>query len=172
MKCAMLAFIRFYQRQISPWFPRRCRFSPTCSQYALEAVSRYGALRGGWLAFKRDVYKRQDVLQAVIGQSLNRFTPMQMVCYVPVSYTHLDVYKRQLLRSTASPCRPCRSGSGTRSAPKPPDSHTSSCGCAQSCRPAGRSGCHTLPSTWPGSPAIDVYKRQVLQRDVQHGGGK
>ena len=43
MKRAMLALIRFYQRQISPWFPRRCRFSPTCSQYAL----------GGWLAFKR-----------------------------------------------------------------------------------------------------------------------
>lgn len=34
-------------------FPRRCRFSPTCSQYALEAISRYGAMRGGWLAFKR-----------------------------------------------------------------------------------------------------------------------
>ena len=53
MKRAMLALIRFYQRQISPWFPRRCRFSPTCSQYALEAISRYGAMRGGWLAFKR-----------------------------------------------------------------------------------------------------------------------
>ena len=46
MKRAMLALIRFYQRQISPWFPRRCRFSPTCSQYALEAISRYGAMRG------------------------------------------------------------------------------------------------------------------------------
>ena len=45
MKRAMLALIRFYQRQISPWFPRRCRFSPTCSQYALEAISRYGAMR-------------------------------------------------------------------------------------------------------------------------------
>lgn len=53
MKRAMLAFIRFYQRQISPWFPRRCRFSPTCSQYALEAIEKYGALKGGWLALKR-----------------------------------------------------------------------------------------------------------------------
>lgn len=53
MKHAMLALIRFYQRQISPWFPRRCRFSPTCSQYALEAIEKYGALKGGWLALKR-----------------------------------------------------------------------------------------------------------------------
>mgnify|MGYP000341550042 FL=1 len=53
MKRAMLALIRFYQRQISPWFPRRCRFSPTCSQYALEAIEKYGALKGGWLALKR-----------------------------------------------------------------------------------------------------------------------
>mgnify|MGYP000233531534 FL=1 len=53
MKRAMLALIRFYQRQISPWFPRRCRFSPTCSQYALEAIEKYGALKGGWLALRR-----------------------------------------------------------------------------------------------------------------------
>ena len=47
---AMLALIRFYQRQISPWFPRRCRFSPTCSQYALEAISalRRDAGADGW----------------------------------------------------------------------------------------------------------------------------
>ena len=53
MKRAMLALIRFYQRQISPWFPRRCRFSPTCSQYAIEALEKYGALKGSWLALKR-----------------------------------------------------------------------------------------------------------------------
>ena len=53
MKRLLLALIRFYQKQVSPWFPRRCRFCPTCSQYALEAISRYGARRGGWLAFKR-----------------------------------------------------------------------------------------------------------------------
>lgn len=34
-------------------FPARCRFTPTCSQYALEAIGKYGALKGGWLAFKR-----------------------------------------------------------------------------------------------------------------------
>lgn len=53
MKAVLLALIRFYQKFISPAFPRRCRFSPTCSQYALEAIGRYGALKGGYLAFRR-----------------------------------------------------------------------------------------------------------------------
>lgn len=49
----MLFLIRFYQKHISPSRPACCRFIPTCSQYALEAVEKYGALRGGWLALKR-----------------------------------------------------------------------------------------------------------------------
>jgi len=53
MKKSMLALIRFYQRCISPLFPARCRFSPTCSAYAYEAISKYGALKGGFLALKR-----------------------------------------------------------------------------------------------------------------------
>lgn len=53
MKRFLMAAIRFYQRHISPAFPPRCRFSPTCSQYALEAIGRYGALKGGFLAIKR-----------------------------------------------------------------------------------------------------------------------
>lgn len=53
MKRIFLLLIRFYQRQISPAFPPRCRFSPTCSQYALEAIEKYGAGKGSWLAFKR-----------------------------------------------------------------------------------------------------------------------
>lgn len=53
MKQIFLLLIRFYQRQISPAFPPRCRFSPTCSQYALEAIEKYGAGKGSWLAFKR-----------------------------------------------------------------------------------------------------------------------
>ena len=53
MKKVFLALIRFYQRHISPGLPRRCRFIPTCSQYALEAIEKYGAARGGWLALKR-----------------------------------------------------------------------------------------------------------------------
>ena len=50
---ALLAGIRFYQRAISPALPPRCRFHPTCSAYAVEAVERHGAARGGWLALRR-----------------------------------------------------------------------------------------------------------------------
>ena len=53
MKKFMLAAIRFYRKYISPARPPCCRFMPTCSQYALEAIDRYGALKGGWLATKR-----------------------------------------------------------------------------------------------------------------------
>jgi putative membrane protein insertion efficiency factor len=53
MKKLFLALIRFYQKAISPAFPPRCRYLPTCSQYALEAIEKYGALKGGWLAFRR-----------------------------------------------------------------------------------------------------------------------
>ena len=53
MRGVFLFLIRFYQRWISPYLPRRCRFIPTCSQYALEAIQKYGAWKGGWLAFKR-----------------------------------------------------------------------------------------------------------------------
>ncbi len=49
----MLGFIRFYQYAISPLIPPRCRFTPTCSQYAVEAIKKHGALKGGWLAAKR-----------------------------------------------------------------------------------------------------------------------
>ncbi len=53
MKTILLALIRFYRAAISPYTPPSCRFTPTCSQYALEAVEKYGALKGGFLALKR-----------------------------------------------------------------------------------------------------------------------
>lgn len=53
MKKLLLALIRFYQRAISPWFPARCRFTPTCSAYAKEAINKYGAGKGSYLALKR-----------------------------------------------------------------------------------------------------------------------
>ena len=53
MKKAFMAAIRFYQKGISPLYPPRCRYIPTCSQYALEAVEKYGAGKGGWLALRR-----------------------------------------------------------------------------------------------------------------------
>lgn len=45
--------IRFYQLSISPLFPPSCRFTPTCSQYAIEAIRRHGPLKGLWLALRR-----------------------------------------------------------------------------------------------------------------------
>ncbi|MBQ6190822.1 MAG: membrane protein insertion efficiency factor YidD [Bacteroidaceae bacterium] len=45
--------IRFYQRFISPLTPPSCRFTPTCSQYAIEALRKYGPLKGSWLALRR-----------------------------------------------------------------------------------------------------------------------
>jgi uncharacterized protein len=50
VKRSLLGLIRAYQRYVSPLFPRRCRYEPTCSAYAAEAVGRFGALRGTFLA--------------------------------------------------------------------------------------------------------------------------
>jgi putative membrane protein insertion efficiency factor len=49
----LVTLIRGYQRVLSPVLPPSCRFRPSCSQYALEAVRRHGALRGSWLAARR-----------------------------------------------------------------------------------------------------------------------
>ena len=53
MKALFLALIRFYRANISPSRPPCCRFMPSCSQYALEAVELHGPWRGGWLTLKR-----------------------------------------------------------------------------------------------------------------------
>ena len=53
MKRFLMAAVRFYQKHISPAFPPRCRFVPTCSQYALEALEKYGTARGLWLTVRR-----------------------------------------------------------------------------------------------------------------------
>ena len=53
MKKLLLFLIRFYRKYISPAFPPCCRFTPTCSMYALQAVEIYGALKGGFLAIRR-----------------------------------------------------------------------------------------------------------------------
>jgi uncharacterized protein len=50
---ALIGGIRFYRKALSPLKPPVCRFEPTCSAYALEAIERYGSLRGGWLALRR-----------------------------------------------------------------------------------------------------------------------
>ncbi len=53
MRVVLLALLRFYKVSVSPLLPPACRFVPTCSEYALEAVERYGALRGGWMGLRR-----------------------------------------------------------------------------------------------------------------------
>jgi putative membrane protein insertion efficiency factor len=53
MKKVFIFIIRIYQRLISPLFGASCRYTPTCSQYAVEAIRKYGPFKGGWLAFKR-----------------------------------------------------------------------------------------------------------------------
>jgi hypothetical protein len=49
----LVGLIRGYQKFISPGLPPACRFYPSCSQYAIEAIARHGALRGSWLAARR-----------------------------------------------------------------------------------------------------------------------
>lgn len=53
MKTVLLALVRFYQRHLSPLFPARCRYIPTCSEYARQALEKYGAAKGSFLALKR-----------------------------------------------------------------------------------------------------------------------
>ncbi len=53
MKKILLFLIRIYQRSVSPYTPSRCRFRPTCSAYAYEAINKYGVFKGGWLAIRR-----------------------------------------------------------------------------------------------------------------------
>jgi putative membrane protein insertion efficiency factor len=52
-KYMLIGLVKFYQYCISPLTPASCRYTPTCSQYASEALRKYGALKGGWLALKR-----------------------------------------------------------------------------------------------------------------------
>lgn len=53
MRTLLITLIRIYQMGISPWLGNHCRFYPSCSQYACEALERHGVLRGGWLAIRR-----------------------------------------------------------------------------------------------------------------------
>ena len=67
MKRILIGLIRFYQKAISPMRPPCCRFIPTCSAYAVEAVEKYVAWKGGWLALRRvlrcNPFHRQKSIQ-------------------------------------------------------------------------------------------------------------
>ena len=53
MQKAVITSLRLYKRFVSPLLPSACRFSPTCSEYMIEAVDKYGALQGVWLGLRR-----------------------------------------------------------------------------------------------------------------------
>lgn len=53
MKFLLLLILRFYRKAISPYLGNNCRFHPTCSVYAIQAIEKYGAMKGSWLAIKR-----------------------------------------------------------------------------------------------------------------------
>lgn len=53
LKKALVIFIKTYQYIVSPWVGQHCRFYPTCSQYAIEALEKHGCLKGGWYIVSR-----------------------------------------------------------------------------------------------------------------------
>ena len=53
LRLILISVVRFYQLAISPLFPASCRYFPSCSAYAIEALERHGALRGTWLTIRR-----------------------------------------------------------------------------------------------------------------------
>ncbi len=53
LSAILLFFVYFYRTCISPFTPASCRYTPTCSAYAVEAIKKHGAMKGGWLALKR-----------------------------------------------------------------------------------------------------------------------
>ena len=73
MKAALMGLIRLYQLTLSRVLPPSCRFEPSCSHYSYEAIARYGAWRGGWLAVKRSDAPRAG--RSVLPQPPMRFYP-------------------------------------------------------------------------------------------------
>ena len=49
----LILFVRIYQYTLSPFIGRSCRYTPTCSQYSIDALKKYGAFKGGWMGLKR-----------------------------------------------------------------------------------------------------------------------
>jgi uncharacterized protein len=81
-----LALLRLYKRWISPAFPPSCRYLPTCSEYAMEAVERYGALRGGAMAAGRVLRCHplaKGGLDPVVKDSAGRSSGSNRVCDFP-----------------------------------------------------------------------------------------
>ena len=67
MKKLLISLVRFYRRAISPLFPGCCRYIPTCSQYAIEALEKYGAVKGSWLPSVSASVGRKHIRSASAG---------------------------------------------------------------------------------------------------------
>ncbi len=78
LKVMLRLMIRFYQLIISPLFPNSCRYLPSCSHYATDAITQFGVLRGSWLAIKR----------------ITRCHPWGGSGYDPVITSNKDVYRK------------------------------------------------------------------------------
>lgn len=110
MKKVLLALVKFYRVAISPYRPPCCRYIPTCSQYALEAIEKYGALKGGWLAFRRilrcNPFHKGDVIRPMRGGD----KPLcRTLCCCPAVcqpvLRNADRPKAEMLRSAALKAR-------------------------------------------------------------------
>ena len=66
MKSLFILFIKIYQKLISPLFPNKCRFIPSCSHYAIEAINKYGVCKGSILALKRIL----NVILLILGDMI------------------------------------------------------------------------------------------------------
>ncbi len=53
MKHLLVFFVKMYQAMLSPFFPNSCRYTPTCSDYMIQAIHKHGAVKGGWMGLKR-----------------------------------------------------------------------------------------------------------------------
>ena len=88
MKPILIALIKVYQIALSPFFGQQCRFTPTCSHYAIESLQTYGALKGFWLTIKR----------------LSRCHPWHIGGYDPVPKLHTNIDTRAEISSASTPC--------------------------------------------------------------------
>jgi putative membrane protein insertion efficiency factor len=119
---AVLQLLRAYKWAISPMFPPACRYVPTCSEYAMEAVERYGALRGGWMALVRllrchpfvkggyDPVARTEVVSSEHATFSQKEAPSREEAYSRGGVSQQKTYAWKSGPSRAALCGPIESG--------------------------------------------------------------
>ena len=100
MKYVFIFLIRIYQRTLSRLMPSSCRFYPSCSQYGVEAIKKYGVFKGGWLTLKR-----KDAHFIPYGVTANRACPARGVAPVMMRAATREVLRRFALASSVSHTR-------------------------------------------------------------------